>query len=583
MITRTRLPLTFIVAMLTVALTAAVSRAQPYDLGDTGRPDDYELTMRVFRDRVSDFASLVEQLPASFNWKTEGMVTPARDQQGCGSCWAFASTGTLESKLLMKGKPAYNLSEQQQISCNTLMSGCSGGNSGALRFWEDVGPMREGCTDYPSRDGWEPECSTLASCGRLPYRTMDYYTVDTSSRSEIKTSLYTDGPTYFRFDVYSDFYSFWGSAGRGEVYKQSSGSRLGGHAVLIIGWSDSKRAWLLKNSWGSKAGPNGDGTFWMAYGGHGQDLKFGMANVQVQEVKAPLKRKKLMFLRRALSDGPFGIQIFNPPAEINGDMGPVLASDNRMGGNALDVAGGNYGAAAGNELILLTDDTATAPNKLFLYNMPAVPNGNTGPAFAGDTDIGRKFRYVTSGDFNGDGKEEVAAVRKNPANKLFELYIYKMPTTVGGETTLIASDMNIGANVLGIAAGNYNTDLKDELFVIAGNATRAGLYIYSAPAGIKGDTGKPIASDTDIGAGVISRGLAAGNFDGNRYDIEIAVLRRSSTGGRRLQIFKAPAKVDGSIGKAIAGDNSIPSTILGVAAVHFVDAGTTITADFEKE
>jgi hypothetical protein len=578
-----RRTLAMIVGILTVALTPALAPAQQYGMGDLGKPDDYELTMKVFRDRVTDFASFVDQLPASFNWKAQGKVTPAKDQQSCGSCWAFASVGALESKLLMKGKPAYNLSEQQQISCNTTMYGCSGGSSSSLRFWETLGPMREGCTDYPSRDGSEPACSTLGSCARLPYRTLNYYTVDTSSPDEVKTSLYTDGPTYFRFDVYSDFYSFWGSASSGAVYTQSSGYYQGGHAVLLIGWSDSKGAWLLKNSWGKNAGPNGDGTFWMAYSGHAEYLYFGMANVEIKEVKAPLKRKKLMFLRRALSDGPFGIQIFNPPTEIGGDIGAVLASDNHIGSNALDVAAGNYGIGAGDELILLTNDTATAPNKLFLYNMPTVPNGNTGAAFAGDNNIGKKFRYVTSGDFNGDGKEEVAAVRKNPTTKLFELYIYTMPATVGGEVTLIASDMNIGANILGIAAGNHNTDLNDELFVIAGNATRAGLYIYKAPTGIKGDTGNPIASDADIGAGVISRGLAAGNFDGNASDIEVAILRRLSTGGRKLEIFNAPTKVNGSVGNAIAGDNSIHSTILGVSAVHFVDSSTSLTEDVNDE
>jgi hypothetical protein len=36
------------------------------------------------------------------------------------------------------------------------------------------------------------------------------------------------------------------------------------HAVTLIGWDDSKHAWLCLNSWGP-GGPNRDGTFWLGY------------------------------------------------------------------------------------------------------------------------------------------------------------------------------------------------------------------------------------------------------------------------------------------------------------------------------
>jgi hypothetical protein len=265
-------------------LTAGGASAQEYSLGDLGKPDDYDLTIKSFRDTVDDFDTFVEQLPTEFNWKTKGKVTKAKDQQSCGSCWAFASVGAFESKLLIKGESAFDLSEQQQISCNTTMYGCNGGYMSALRFWETLGPMKESCTGYPSADGSMPDCLPFSGCETLAYRTMNYYTVNMSSRDEIKASLYNDGPTYFSYNVYSDFNTWWNSAGSGEVYKQSSGTRRGGHAVLLIGWSDTKGAWLLKNSWGETNGPNKDGTFWMAYTGHAKELDFGMANVEILQL-----------------------------------------------------------------------------------------------------------------------------------------------------------------------------------------------------------------------------------------------------------------------------------------------------------
>ena len=36
-------------------------------------------------------------LPTSWDWRTLGGTTPAKNQGGCGSCWAFAAVGALES------------------------------------------------------------------------------------------------------------------------------------------------------------------------------------------------------------------------------------------------------------------------------------------------------------------------------------------------------------------------------------------------------------------------------------------------------------------------------------------------------
>ncbi|MCP4136363.1 MAG: hypothetical protein GY754_35660, partial [bacterium] len=250
--------------------------------GDQGLPDDYDKTLKSF----SSGSRSLFTFPQTFNWNDLGVVTPAKNQGGCGSCWAFASTGAIESKILMLGGPLYDLSEQQQVSCNTSMSGCGGGNMASLQYWYTQLPKKEECTGY---SGNGVSCSDMDDCNGIPFKTSGYYTVNTANITDVKMSLMSDGPTYFRYDFYTDFNTYWSTGAAGEVYTQTSGIRNGGHAILIIGWDDDRNAWLCKNSWGETQGPNDDGTFWMAYSGHTNNLNFGMANVDVVSTNVAFK------------------------------------------------------------------------------------------------------------------------------------------------------------------------------------------------------------------------------------------------------------------------------------------------------
>lgn len=269
--------------LMVILFTASSVLSIDYPMGDNGKPQDYELTIKRFRDELPQSEAYIKALPSSFDWRTKGWVTAAKDQGSCGSCWAFAAVGVLESRILMSKyaiPKVFNLSEQQQISCNDVMHGCSGGSMSALKFWENKGPSKEISRGYPSKDGSEYPCSNFDRVNTLVWHTRDYYTVDTNI-TDMKTSIYQDGPAYFRFDVYSDFQDFWRAGKQGQVYLQSSGIIRGGHAVLIIGWDDTRQAWLCRNSWGSTQGPNGDGTFWIGYAGHAHDLNFGMASMRL--------------------------------------------------------------------------------------------------------------------------------------------------------------------------------------------------------------------------------------------------------------------------------------------------------------
>ncbi len=75
--------------------------------------------------------------PTSFDWRTYNVVTPPKNQGSCGSCWAFAATGFLESELIRRklADKTVDLAEQFLMQCDTSSYKCSGGfcfNAAAL-------------------------------------------------------------------------------------------------------------------------------------------------------------------------------------------------------------------------------------------------------------------------------------------------------------------------------------------------------------------------------------------------------------------------------------------------------------------
>jgi len=257
--------------------------AEDFALGDI--PLDKEAYEKYIKKLPPDRLDAAH--PSSYDARNAGIVTPAKNQGSCGSCWAFASAGALESHLLKKYSAGpYNLSEQQLLRCNTYGYSCSGGSSDASRYWESTGPITETCYPYTATDG---SCSY--SCTEMVYRVTGWHTV-TASEWYFKDSCYNEGPSYWRYQVYSDFSDgvgggFWNTAAPGAVYVNTSGINRGGHAVLLIGWDDTKGAYLCKNSWGQTGGPNGDGTFWIAYSGHANNLWFGMSNFDIAGGSSP--------------------------------------------------------------------------------------------------------------------------------------------------------------------------------------------------------------------------------------------------------------------------------------------------------
>ena len=83
---------------------------------------------RIFKKPPAFKLEEIEDLPASVDWAEEGKVNPTIPAQGgCGGCWTFAATATVESALaIATGEDPISLSEQTMLDCTPNPDQCGG-------------------------------------------------------------------------------------------------------------------------------------------------------------------------------------------------------------------------------------------------------------------------------------------------------------------------------------------------------------------------------------------------------------------------------------------------------------------------
>jgi C1A family cysteine protease len=203
------------------------------------------------------------QLPAG------NYVTSIKDQGSCGCCVAFGTVAAFESSILIGTRAPggqVDLSEADLFYCYAEPQGrtCAGANEGwwpaaALAVCANPGIVDEACFPYTAGDQPCNKCADWRNHLHAIGSSQTFTNTD-----DMKSWLAKGGPLITCMTVYEDFYQY--ATG---VYHHVSGAQLGGHCICCVGYDDTQRFWICKNSWDT---PWGDqGFFNIAYGECGID------------------------------------------------------------------------------------------------------------------------------------------------------------------------------------------------------------------------------------------------------------------------------------------------------------------------
>ena len=197
-----------------------------------------------------------EALPETKDWREDGIVSPVKDQGGCGSCWTFSTTGALEAAYHQAFGKGISLSEQQLVDCAGAFNnyGCNGGlPSQAFEYIKSNGGLdTEEAYPYTGEDG-----TCKYSAENVGVQVLDSVNITLGAEDELKHAVGLVRPVSIAFEVIHSFRLY-----KSGVYSDSHCGQTPmdvNHAVLAVGYGieDGVPYWLIKNSWGADWGDKG--------------------------------------------------------------------------------------------------------------------------------------------------------------------------------------------------------------------------------------------------------------------------------------------------------------------------------------
>lgn len=181
--------------------------------------------------------------------------------------------------------PSFIYNQTKEGSCDSGSSISSG-----LKLLETVGDIGLSEFPYDPKDcSREPTSAELAKAKN--HRIKSWARVETSQVDALKAEIYQGNPVVIGLWVTSNFYQM-----KSGTYADLSDSSSGGHALVIVGYDDERRAFKVVNSWGENWGERGFG--WISYEAMMKRIQNAFVMVPAEEQKPKLPPENMPRTKR---------------------------------------------------------------------------------------------------------------------------------------------------------------------------------------------------------------------------------------------------------------------------------------------
>jgi len=200
--------------------------------------------------------------PAACDWRNKNAVTPVKDQQQCGSCWAFSTTENFESMWFLGGNPIPTLAPQQLVDCDPQSQGCGGG----WTYWAFEYLMTAGVGGQEGEISY-PYTATTGTCAfnaadvvaKLTNFTFATNPCESGScpvqDTMLQSQLNSVGP--LSICVNAGTWSDWTGPEPMTADECPGDADDLDHCVQLVGYDWNQGYWIVRNSWNTDWGQQG--------------------------------------------------------------------------------------------------------------------------------------------------------------------------------------------------------------------------------------------------------------------------------------------------------------------------------------